>query len=299
MDAAETMPDRRVRTALAVLAAAASLAACAGPRYASNAPTLAQTPAPAPEAGPAEPGLPLRGTNKPYQIRGRWYYPKAEPRYDEVGLASWYGPAEHNRHTANGEVFDQFALSAAHKTLPLPSIVEVTNLANGRCIRVRLNDRGPFIDGRLIDLSRAAAQQLGFDRQGLARVRVRYVSAAPPLAAQGVMQARLTPRRVEIAAPPAPTPQLSAAPQTDPIAAAADAGDYRVQLGAYISRDEAQRAAASLGDDVRYRIEPVQDQGDTRYRIVLGGFLDADDAMTAQLRFAEAGYPQARVLRPF
>ena len=121
-----------------------------------------------------------------------------------MGLASWYGAAEHNRHTADGEVFDQFALSAAHKTLPLPSIVEVTNLANGRKVQVRLNDRGPFVDGRLIDLSRGAAETLGFDRQGVAKVRVRYIGAAPPLAAEGVMQARLTPRRAEIVAPPPP-----------------------------------------------------------------------------------------------
>ncbi|HEX4183964.1 MAG TPA: septal ring lytic transglycosylase RlpA family protein [Caulobacteraceae bacterium] len=292
MDATGTMaaPGRRARAALVVLSAAASLAACAGPRYASNAPS--------PAAEPSEPGQALHGTDKPYQIRGRWYYPKAEPHYDEVGLASWYGAAEHNRHTADGEMFDQFGLSAAHRTLPLPSIVEVTNLANGRTIRLRLNDRGPFVDGRLIDLSRGAAQQLGFDRQGLARVRVRYVSPAPPLAAQGVMQARLTPRRMEILPPPAPPPQLSAAPETDaPVAV--EGSDYRVQLGAYSTRDEALRAAAQLGEDIRYVIEPVRDQGDARYRVVLGGFLDEDDALAAQLRFAEAGYPQARVLRPF
>jgi rare lipoprotein A len=247
---------------------------------------------------PSEPGQPLRGTQKPYQIRGRWYYPKADPHYDEVGLASWYGAAEHNRHTADGEMFDQLGLSAAHRTLPLPSIVEVTNLANGRTVRVRLNDRGPFVDGRLIDLSRGAAQQLGFDRQGLTRVRVRYVSPAPPLAVQGVMQARLTPRRAEILPPPAPPPQLSATPETE-APDAADSADYRVQLGDYSTRDEAQRAAAQLCGEARYLIEPVQDQSETRFRVVLGGFLDEDDAMAAQLRFAEAGYPQARVLRPF
>ena len=183
--------ERRTRAALVVLAATAALAACAGPtpRYAVREPS--------PGADSA-PGRGLHGTDKPYQINGRWYYPKAQPDYDQVGLASWYGAAEHNHHTADGEVFDQYGLSAAHKTLPLPSIVEVTNLANGRRVRVRLNDRGPFVDGRLIDLSRGAAEKLGFDRQGVARVRVRYISPAPPLAAEGVLQARLTPRRAEV-----------------------------------------------------------------------------------------------------
>jgi len=135
----------------------------------------------------------LHGTEKPYQVNGQWYYPKADPSYDEVGTASWYGYPFQQRHTANGEVFDQTLISAAHKTLPLPCIVEVTNLENGRKIRVRVNDRGPFVDGRLIDLSKAAAQQLGFDRQGTTRVRVRYISAAQPLAAPGLMQAAYQP----------------------------------------------------------------------------------------------------------
>lgn len=276
------------RAVLLMLAATTALAACAGPtpRYSLRD----QTPGAGGASGPV-----LRGTDKPYEINGRWYYPKAQPDYDQVGLASWYGAAEHNRHTADGEVFDQFGLSAAHKTLPLPSIVEVTNLANGRRIRVRLNDRGPFVDGRLIDLSRGAAEKLGFDRQGTARVRVRYISPAPPLAAEGVMQARLTPRRAEIEAPaPAPMSTSAAPDETAPVEA-----DYRVQVGAYPSPEEARRAAARLGEDVRYRVEPVERDGATVYRVVLGGFLDEDDALTAQLRFAAAGFPDAHVLRPF
>jgi rare lipoprotein A len=284
---------RRTGSTLAVLAATAALAACAGPtpRYAVHE----RTP------GGGAPALGLHGTDKPYEINGRWYYPKVQPDYDQIGLASWYGAAEHNRRTADGEVFDQYGLSAAHKTLPLPSIVEVTNLANGRRIRVRLNDRGPFIDGRLIDLSRGAAEQLGFDRQGVARVRVRYISPAPPLAAEGVVQARLTPRRAEIEAP-APQPVLSAAPLT-PAAASGEPvdaeADYRVQVGAYPSQEEARRAAAQLGGDVRYMVEPVERRGATVYRVVLGGFLDEDDALAAQLRFAAAGFTDARVLKPF
>lgn len=119
------------------------------------------------------------GTMRPYQIDGVWYYPKAQPDYDRQGLASWYGGAEQHHRTADGEVFDMNIASAAHTTLPLPSLVEVTNLDNGRQIRVRVNDRGPFVRGRIIDLSRQAAKDLGFYGVGMARVRVRYVGPAP------------------------------------------------------------------------------------------------------------------------
>ena len=121
----------------------------------------------------------LGGTMRPYQVGGVWYYPKAQPDYDRQGLASWYGGAEQHHRTADGEVFDMNIASAAHTTLPLPSVVEVTNLDNGRQIRVRVNDRGPFMRGRIIDLSRQAAKDLGFYGQGMARVRVRYVGPAP------------------------------------------------------------------------------------------------------------------------
>jgi len=120
----------------------------------------------------------VSGTMRPYQVGGRWYYPKEQPGYVEVGVASWYGAGHHGKATATGEIFDQWEITGAHKTLPLPCIVEVTNLDNGKTIRVRVNDRGPFVDGRIIDLSRAAAEKLGFDRKGLTRVRVRYLGPA-------------------------------------------------------------------------------------------------------------------------
>lgn len=115
---------------------------------------------------------------KPYQIKGQWYTPKYETDYDETGLASWYGDYFHGRSTSNGEKFDMNKISAAHKTLPLPSYVEVTNLDNGRKLYVRVNDRGPFVDDRIIDLSKKAAELLGSKATGLARVRVRQVD--PP-----------------------------------------------------------------------------------------------------------------------
>lgn len=135
---------------------------------------------------------PARGHYKvgsPYQIKGVWYYPRVDYGYDESGVASWYGPNFHNKPTANGETFDQNAVSAAHRTLPLPSVVRVTNLGNGRALVVRVNDRGPFAHGRIIDMSKRAAQLLGFERQGVARVRVQVLPdesrAAAKLAESG------------------------------------------------------------------------------------------------------------------
>lgn len=110
-----------------------------------------------------------------YQVEGQWYYPKVDLAYDERGLASWYGPKFDGKKTANGEIYDMTLVSAAHKTLPLPSVVRVTNLQNGRSLVIRINDRGPFVRGRIIDLSRRAAELLGFSTQGTAMVQVRVL----------------------------------------------------------------------------------------------------------------------------
>ena len=115
---------------------------------------------------------------QPYKINGTWYHPRFVSEYEAIGIASWYGSPYHGRLTANGELYDMYALTAAHPTLQLPSVVRVTNLDNGRSLVLRVNDRGPFLKNRLIDLSLAAARELGFERQGLARVHVVYLGTA-------------------------------------------------------------------------------------------------------------------------
>jgi rare lipoprotein A (peptidoglycan hydrolase) len=115
---------------------------------------------------------------KPYKIKGKWYYPKEQPGYNKTGMASWYGPNFHGRLTANGEIYDQYSLSAAHPTLPLPSYARVTNLENGLSLIVRVNDRGPFSSKRIIDLSAQASKMLGYQKKGLTKVRVKYISKA-------------------------------------------------------------------------------------------------------------------------
>ncbi|TGQ08993.1 MULTISPECIES: septal ring lytic transglycosylase RlpA family protein [unclassified Mesorhizobium] len=117
---------------------------------------------------------------KPYQVRGKWYYPKEDKKgFTKVGLASWYGDAFHGRLTANGEVYDTAQLTAAHPTMPLPSYARVTNLDTGSSVIVRVNDRGPYHEGRIIDVSERAAQMLDYDKVGTARVKVEYVGRAP------------------------------------------------------------------------------------------------------------------------
>lgn len=173
------MVARLLRGAL-IAAAFSTLAACAsfgGGRDAPLRPPVVTDPAPI-----------VSGTMRPYQIRGRWYRPAEQPNYDEVGLASWYGAQHNGRPTSTGERFDMTALTGAHKTLPLPSLVEVTNRANGRRVILRVNDRGPFVDSRIIDLSRAAAEELGLLSQGVGEVRVRYVGRAPRTGGGTAMQ---------------------------------------------------------------------------------------------------------------
>lgn len=130
---------------------------------------------------------PQKATSRPYQINGIWYYPQPHYEYIEEGIASFYGGGDvfHGRKTATGEIFDMNGETAAHPTLPLPCIARVTNLENGREICVKVNDRGPFIEGRMIDVSRRVAQLLGFENKGLANVRVETL-VAESLALNGI-----------------------------------------------------------------------------------------------------------------
>ena len=127
------------------------------------------------EGGHYRAGHPMYKVGAPYRIGGVWYTPAVDYNYDETGVASWYGEKFDQKYTANGEVFDLNHSTAAHRTLPMPSIVQVTNLDNGRSLQLRVNDRGPFARGRIIDVSRRASQLLGFDGKGTALVRVKIM----------------------------------------------------------------------------------------------------------------------------
>ena len=272
---------RAGRTVALVALAGASLAACATPGgpapVAVTRPLAARPSSPPRTAQQPAPHGPLRGTMKPYQVNGVWYEPREQPDYDETGYASWYGEAFHNRRTANGEVFDMDAPSAAHKTLPLPSLVDVTNLETGRTIRLRVNDRGPFVAGRILDLSRQAAVELGVLQKGLARVRVRYVGPADLARPQDGL------RYAQAAAPP-PAPVAAPPPRRPAV---------RIQAAAFADRANAERAAQRLAMEGQATVEPL-DRGDqTLWRVVVA--CDGDDALA---RVAAAGFPDAHLVQP-
>ena len=291
------------RSLSVILMAGAALAACATPQplYSNRLapPKLAQSP-----------GSPSTGRYKvgePYQVAGIWYVPKEQPNYDETGMASWYGDAFNLQPTANGEIFDMSAISAAHPTLPLPSMVEVTNLDNGKTLQVRVNDRGPFVGGRVIDLSHAAAQQLGYDRQGLARVRVRYVG--PASLENNTPDLRVASNGVgndlpELSGPIATSLPVAVASATLPpvsaqTASLATSSGYRVQAGAFSDRDNARRVASNLSQAGEAIIEPIDRNGITLYRVTLGASTDEGQAFALRDQVAALGYSDARVLQPF
>jgi rare lipoprotein A len=150
----------------------------------------------------------------PYEVNGVWYYPAVDYHYDHTGVASWYGSSYDGRLTANGEIFRMNGLSAANPTLPLPSIVRVTNLENGRSLDLRVNDRGPFVGGRILDVSRYAAQLLGFENEGIAPVRVtirrRQSIEVAELARRGIMAGGTA--FAQAAPPVVPAPYVTPAP---------------------------------------------------------------------------------------
>ncbi len=243
---------------------------------------------------------------KPYQVAGVWYVPKEDPTYNRVGTASWYGAQFHAKATANGEVFDMDALTAAHTTLPLPSLVEVTNLENGRKVIVRVNDRGPFVGDRIIDMSRAAARELGFEAKGLAKVRVRYVGRAPlggggdPGVRRAEAPASLPPAPIpytQIARAPAPPPAPLRTPEPPLEAPAADpAASYRIQAGAFGDRVNAERAVSRLAHAGQAVIESTSGG---LYRVVLEAGADEGHAWMVRDQVASAGFADARVIHPY
>jgi len=239
------------------LAVSLLLAACGG----AERPRPRAAPTPGPVGDEQKIG-------RPYQVGGIWYYPQADEDYDETGEASWYGPNFHGRPTANGETFDMNAVSAAHPTLPLPSRVRVTNLENGRALIVRVNDRGPFARGRIIDLSRRAAQLLGFAQNGTARVRVQLMRDDGSIASRGGR----APRRLAQG-------QAAVGPLYVQVGSFTDPGNARDVRRRLRGLDAAVERAQAFGQTVyRVRIGPFSDEGTARRvldRVVERGFHDA------------------------
>ena len=215
---------------------------------------------------------PSAGGNRPYTVFGVSYRPLASARgYRERGVASWYGKKFHGRLTSNGERYDMYAMTAAHKTLPLPSYVRVRNLNNGKSVIVRVNDRGPFRENRLIDLSYAAASRIGIVGTGTGIVEVEAVSGDEPA--------------VRVATAPAPVAII-------PSAQAASAPQLYLQAGAFTSRDNAEALRNRLaGAEFRpVHIEPAEVDGVTVYRVRLGPFASVEDSDQVAARASNAGF---------
>jgi len=264
---------------------------------------------------------------KPYQVAGVWYYPDVDLEYRETGIASWYGPGFHGRRTANGEIYDQDGLTAAHRTLPMPSMVRVTNLENGRSIVVRINDRGPFKHGRIIDLSRRGAQLLSFLKKGTAKVEVQILETESRQAA-AVAQRRdaskdapdpapvvpvvMTPLPtngfgetvVAPLAPPAPLPPsrfttrqvVETKPDGKVTRRIVDPGDIYIQAGAFLHRDNATRLRSRLADLGETSISEKRINDKVFYRVRLGPLrsVAAADRLLASL--ITKGYTDASVV---
>ncbi|MCB1884543.1 MAG: septal ring lytic transglycosylase RlpA family protein [Geminicoccaceae bacterium] len=282
---------------LAALLLLAFLAACGGsPSEPTLEPTLRDAP------------LGRYKLGSPYVVAGRWYRPAYDPAYDARGTASWYGDAFDGQATANGETFDKRALTAAHKTLPLPSIVEVTNLDNGRRMRVRVNDRGPFVGDRLIDLSEAAARALAFKDHGLARVRVRFLGLAPatdippayaavaPVPAPGPLPASLAPPPVAVAAAAPPAVRVVAQEAPSPIGGCALPGHF-VQTGLYANPKGAEAEALRLRGFGAVRLDAVHlPDGREAERVRVGPHVDRGEAFATLARLRRLGYAKAYVV---
>jgi rare lipoprotein A len=241
----------------------------------------------------------------PYQVDGKWYVPTHEPNYDEVGIASWYGPTFHGKASATGEQFNENAMTAAHPTLPIPSMVRDTNLENGKSVVVRLNDRGPFVDDRIIDMSRAAGKALDMHAKGTAKVRVQYIGPAPldenavleqPLVSQPIVvqprQAQPVLVQASLAdtpvAPPAPDFNVTAKPLA-PLPPAIEQRGYFVQAGSYADLGNAHAAMAKLRNTGTVSVVEAQVGDSTYYRVMVGPFASRPDAELAQGRLIEAG----------
>ena len=247
---------------------------------------------------------------KPYKIAGEWYYPRENTKYDNIGIASWYGPKFQGRRTANGEIFDMNLLTAAHPTLPMPVMVQVTNLENGRSMKLRVNDRGPFKKNREIDLSRRAAEILGFKDKGTARVRVRYLHRAPLYNQRGQLISGDESDSFVFDKPYTPTRDryVSAAPITKVETKSLDGQDlpskksvrlkqkYYVQIGVFSRKDSAEALRQKLGQIGQVEVSELISGGRQLYRVRIGPVNSRVDANILVDDVLDNGHQDAFIL---
>lgn len=270
-----------------------------------------------------------RKVGKPYQVDNIWYYPKDESNYQETGIASWYGEPFHGRRTANGAIYDMNQLTAAHKTLPMPTDVRVTNLENGRSIVVTVNDRGPFVHGRIIDLSRRSAQLLGIVQKGTAKVRVemanpgdgniRYLAKAETTqeekdkvtaAPNGtVKSASLAPPKNIETAPAPKTKELPQPIETAPIDVQSNTTggevvslqaiaptEIFIQAGAFIDFNNANKLSARLSGLGPAKVSQILVNGQDFYRVRVGPVYSVEEADALLAKLLNSGHTEAQII---
>ena len=271
---------------------------------------------------PSAPDLGVYKIGTPYQIKGQWYYPAVDYQYRETGIASWYGPNFHGKQTSNGGVFDMNKVSAAHRTLPMPSMVRVTNLENGRALNVLVNDRGPFARGRIIDLSRRAAELLGMKTQGTARVSVEILAGQSRNLA--LRSSKTTPSRAEqasVTAAPRRSVGSVSLPGTSgavkiaaPVTASGNAAvtsaytepkvelklvrpsQLFIQFGAFSDPRNADSMLAAARGYGPSRIDQVRINGRDIYRVRLGPLRNTQEADILLDQVVRGGHSGARVI---
>ncbi len=243
----------------------------------------------------------------PYKIKGKKYYPRVDYGYNKTGIASWYGPNFHGKKTANGEVYNQNDLTAAHKTLPLPSIVRVTNLDNGRSLIVRVNDRGPYSRGRIIDMSKRSAELLGFRKKGVVKVRVQVLKNESIMVANAARNGQDT-RGMEVpmnrssyktkqAKVTIPYHVRDGNSYPDPVISeyAVGAPKIFIQTASFVSRSNAMKFASSLGEYGRAQVHSITVDGAKYYRVRLPApNIPAADGLLE--RVLAGGHENARII---
>ena len=227
---------------------------------------------------------------KPYKIRGQWYYPAEDYGYSEVGTASWYGEDFHAKYTANGEVYNMHTLTAAHRTLPLPSIVRVTNLENGRSLVLRVNDRGPFAKNRIIDISKRGAQLLGFQNKGTAKVRVEIMAEESKDLKQAILNKTETKLAQQL-------PEDNAGAVRSYTSQQSLKGKYFVQAGSFSSSEVADDLTARLTRFGNISTMPADVNGNRYYRVRMGPYTCEADARKALAQIENFGVAGAAVIK--
>ncbi|MBQ8464646.1 MAG: septal ring lytic transglycosylase RlpA family protein [Alphaproteobacteria bacterium] len=245
---------------------------------------------------------------KPYKIKGTTYYPKEDYHYSEVGIASWYGSDFHNKRTANGEKYDMNTLTAAHRTLPLPSIVRVTNLENGRSLVLRVNDRGPYAKNRIIDISKRGAQLLGYQMQGTAKVRVELLekeskNLKAALLGEKIEETSYTAKNTQsFAAAPVPAGEKTLViynANTADKTTSSHAADnrYFVQAGSFSQQSSAANLKGKLSQFGNANIAPVDVSGQRFYRVRIGPFSFKEEADVTLAKVRNYGVSNASVVK--